>query len=135
MLSSEDQFLFTSGVHYGRPGHITGSLNLPSEDLLDSETNEFLPVAELRRRFERIGAFERPVITYCGGAIAASADAMALVMLGHPDVKLYDGSLLEWAADLSLPMEVDPIPTSSTQALAGVQADPTAESGKAATAG
>jgi 3-mercaptopyruvate sulfurtransferase SseA/GAF domain-containing protein len=116
----EDQFLFTSGVHYGRPGHITGSLNLPSEDLLDSETNEFLPAAELRRRFERIGAFERPVITYCGGAIAASADAMALVMLGHPDVKLYDGSLLEWAADPSLPMEVDPIPTSSTQALAGI---------------
>jgi two-component system NtrC family sensor kinase len=116
----EDQFLFTSGVHYGRPGHITGSLNVPSEDLLDSETNEFLPAAELRRRFERIGAFERPVITYCGGAIAASADAMALVMLGHPDVKLYDGSLLEWAADPSLPMEVDPIPTSSTQALAGI---------------
>jgi thiosulfate/3-mercaptopyruvate sulfurtransferase len=27
----EDQFLFTSGVHYGRPGHITGSLNVPSE--------------------------------------------------------------------------------------------------------
>jgi thiosulfate/3-mercaptopyruvate sulfurtransferase len=116
----EDQFLFTSGVHYGRPGHITGSLNVPSEDLLDSETNEFLPAAELRRRFERIGAFERPIITYCGGAIAASADAMALVMLGHPDVKLYDGSLLEWAADPSLPMEVDPIATSSTQALAGI---------------
>jgi two-component system, NtrC family, sensor kinase len=116
----EDQFLFTSGVHYGRPGHITGSLNVPSENLLHSETNEFLPAAELRRRFERVGAFERPVITYCGGAIAASADAMALVMLGHPDVKLYDGSLLEWAADPSLPMEVDPIPTSSTQALAGI---------------
>ncbi|HEX3520988.1 MAG TPA: GAF domain-containing protein, partial [Stellaceae bacterium] len=116
----EDQFLFTSGVHYGRPGHITGSLNVPSEDLLDLETNEFLPAAELRRRFERIGAFERPVIAYCGGAIAASADAMALVMLGHPDVKLYDGSLLEWATDSGLPMEIDPIPTSSTQALAGI---------------
>jgi hypothetical protein len=27
-------------------------------------------------------------VSYCGGGIAASADAMVLVMLGHPDVKL-----------------------------------------------
>jgi thiosulfate/3-mercaptopyruvate sulfurtransferase len=45
------------------------------------------------------------VITYCGGGIAASADALALVMLGHRDVKLYDASLSEWAIDPSLPME------------------------------
>ncbi len=36
-----DQHLFTSGVHYGRPGHIKGSVNVPSADLLDPETNEF----------------------------------------------------------------------------------------------
>ena len=41
------------------------------------------------------------------GGIAASADALALVMLGHEDVKLYDASLSEWAIDPSLPMEVD----------------------------
>ena len=35
----------------------------------------------------------------------ASADAFALVMLGHPDVKLYDASLSEWAIDPNLPME------------------------------
>jgi thiosulfate/3-mercaptopyruvate sulfurtransferase len=65
-----------------------------------------LSAQELRRRFERADAFRGRVITYCGGGIAASADALALVMLGHADVKLYDGSLLEWAADASLPMEV-----------------------------
>ena len=95
-----------SGVsNYARPGHIAGSVNLPSDDLLDPATNELLPAPELRRRFEQAGAFKGRVITYCGGGIAASADAMALVMLGHPDVKLYDGSLFEWAADASLPME------------------------------
>jgi adenylate cyclase len=46
---------------------------------------------------------------------------MALVMLGHPDVKLYDGSLLEWAADPDLPMEADPVPTSSDQALINIE--------------
>src|SRR5438477_13211593 len=42
---------------------------------------------------------------------------MALVMLGHPDVKLYDSSLCEWAADPSLPMEAPPVPSSSGQAI------------------
>src|SRR6516165_2358258 len=117
----EDQHRFTSGVHYGRPGHIKGSVNLPSEDLLDPETNQFLPAGELRRRFERIGAFKERVITYCGGGIAASANAMALVMLGHPDVKLYDGSMLEWATDPSLPMALDPVPIASDQAVIAIE--------------
>src|SRR5438046_4930271 len=95
----DDQHNFTSGVHYCSPGHIAGSVNIPSADLLDPETNEFRPPAELRRHFEQAGAFGRRVITYCGGGIAASADAMALMMLGHRDVKLYDASLCEWAAD------------------------------------
>jgi len=116
-----DQHRFTSGIHYGRPGHIKGSVNLPSQDLLDPETNQFLPARELRRRFDRLGAFKERVITYCGGGAAASADAMALVMLGHPDVKLYDGSLLEWATDPSLPMELDPVPVASEQAVLGIE--------------
>jgi thiosulfate/3-mercaptopyruvate sulfurtransferase len=48
---------------------------------------------------------DRPVIAYCGGGIAASADALILMMLGHSDVKIYDASLSEWAKDDSLPME------------------------------
>lgn len=117
----EDQHRFTSGIHYGRPGHIKGSMNLPSGDLLDPETNEFLPAGELRRRFDQVGVFSKRVITYCGGGAAASADAMALVMLGHPDVKLYDSSLLEWATDPSLPMEVDPVPVSPNQAVIAIE--------------
>ena len=96
----------SGGNSYGRPGRIAGSVNLPAAHLLNPETNEFLPADELRRRFDAIGAMDRPVITYCGGGIAASADALALVMLGHPDVKLYDASLSEWAKDPNLPMEV-----------------------------
>jgi thiosulfate/3-mercaptopyruvate sulfurtransferase len=83
-----EQHAGTGGNSYGRPGHIKGSLNLPAAHLLDPATNEFLPPAELRQRFEAIGAFDKRVITYCGGGIAASADALALVMLGHPEVRL-----------------------------------------------
>jgi thiosulfate/3-mercaptopyruvate sulfurtransferase len=95
----------TGGNAYGRPGHIKGSVNLPAAHLLDPETNAFLSPSELRRRFAAVGAMDRRVITYCGGGIAASADALALVMLGHKDVVLYDASLSEWAMDPSLPME------------------------------
>jgi thiosulfate/3-mercaptopyruvate sulfurtransferase len=44
-------------------------------------------------------------ITYCGAGIAASSDALALTLLGVPNVAVYDGSLAEWSADPSLPME------------------------------
>jgi thiosulfate/3-mercaptopyruvate sulfurtransferase len=95
----------TGGNSYGRPGRIAGSVNLPAAHLLDPATNSFLPADELRGRFDAIGAMDRAVVTYCGGGIAASADALALIMLGHTDVKLYDASLSEWAKDPSLPME------------------------------
>ncbi len=52
-----------------------------------------------------VGALDRAVIVYCGGGIAATADALALTMLGHTKVKIYDASLSEWAKDESLPME------------------------------
>ena len=96
----------SGGNTYGRPGRIKGSVNVPTVGLIDPATNTFLPPAKLRAKFDEVHAFDRKVITYCGGGIAASATAHALVMLGHPDVRLYDASMSEWAVDESLPMEV-----------------------------
>jgi thiosulfate/3-mercaptopyruvate sulfurtransferase len=95
----------SGGNSYGRPGRIAGSVNLPAAHLIDPATNAFLPADELRRRLGEVGALDRPVITYCGGGIAASADALILTMLGHSNVRIYDASLSEWAKDESLPME------------------------------
>jgi thiosulfate/3-mercaptopyruvate sulfurtransferase len=103
---SAPQHAGTGGTVYGRPGRIAQSVNVPAASLLDPATGAFLPAAALRAKFAAVGAFDRPrVITYCGGGIAASADALALVMLGHPDVRLYDASMSEWSNDDSLPME------------------------------
>ena len=96
----------SGGNTYGRPGRIAGSVNVPAAALLDPESGTFLPAPALRAKFAAVGAFDRKqAITYCGGGIAASADALALVMLGHPDVRLYDASMSEWANEPSLPME------------------------------
>jgi thiosulfate/3-mercaptopyruvate sulfurtransferase len=63
-----EQHAGAGGNSYGRPGRIAGSVNLPAAHLLDPATNEFLPPAELRRRFETVGAFDKEVITYAAAA-------------------------------------------------------------------
>ncbi len=103
---SAPQHAGTGGTVYGRPGRIAKSVNVPAAGLIDPATGAFLPAPALRAKFAAVGAFDKPqVITYCGGGIAASADALALVMLGHPDVRLYDASMSEWSNDETLPME------------------------------
>ena len=103
---AEAQHKATGGNTYGRPGRIAGSVNVTAATLLDPSTNAFLPPDVLRQKFDGVGAMDREVIVYCGGGIAATADALILTMLGHTKVKVYDASMSEWAKDDSLPMEV-----------------------------
>ncbi|HEY7491050.1 MAG TPA: sulfurtransferase [Candidatus Tectomicrobia bacterium] len=94
-------------AYYGRPGHIPSSVSVPAVSLVDPVTHAYLPAEQLRAQFAAVGALNRRrVITYCGGAIAASSDAFVLTLLGVTSVAVYDGSLLEWAADPTLPMEL-----------------------------
>jgi thiosulfate/3-mercaptopyruvate sulfurtransferase len=93
-------------VGYGRPGRIAGSCNVAAKDLLDPQTQAFLPADVLCARLGAAGLLgDRPVIAYCGGGISATTDAFALLMLGREDVTIYDASMNEWGPDASLPME------------------------------
>lgn len=52
---------------------------------------------------EEAGTFNKDrVITYCGGAIAATSAAFVLTLQGVENVAVYDESMTEWAADLSI---------------------------------
>ena len=98
-----EQHAGTGGVNYGRRGHITGSISIPALHHVNDD-NTFKGEEELRAMFAE--AMQKPeVITYCGGGIAATSVALALEMLGYNNVKVYDASLTEWAADPELPME------------------------------
>jgi thiosulfate/3-mercaptopyruvate sulfurtransferase len=98
-----EQHAGTGGVHYGRRGHISGSINIAAVQHLNPD-NTFKSVAELRALFAP--ALEsKQVLTYCGGGIAATSVAFVLAMMGYDRVKVYDNSLTEWAADAGLPMQ------------------------------
>ena len=103
---SPEQFAGTGGAHYGRPGRIPGSVNLPARDLVDPATMDWQPPEVILARLAAAGLGDAsvPVITYCGGGIAASVTFFALRLLGHDKVALYDNSLLEWSADPARPM-------------------------------
>jgi thiosulfate/3-mercaptopyruvate sulfurtransferase len=99
-------------VKYGRPGRIPSSVNVPAswddDGVVDPETARYRSREELRRLFAGVGATDSDrVITYCGGAIAASSVAFALHLVGVEDVAVYDGSLAEWGRDPELPMTTD----------------------------
>lgn len=90
---------------YVRAGHIPGSVNVYAMDLIDPKTKTFLPATALKKKFAASGALAKDkVITYCGGGISATTDSFALLLLGHKNVALYDGSMTEWGPDLNLPI-------------------------------
>jgi|SoiMethySBSTD1v2_1073268.scaffolds.fasta_scaffold00882_9 thiosulfate/3-mercaptopyruvate sulfurtransferase len=95
-----------AGLGYARAGHIKGSLNVPFPALLMPESGVFRSADDLRLHFATTGVLNTArAVTYCGGGIAATLNAFAIVLLGHPSVAVYDGGLDEWSREPELPME------------------------------
>lgn len=91
---------------FKRPGWIPGSVNVPAVDLTDASTGALISRQALEDVFAKtaVTGAER-VVAYCGGGIAATTTALALESIGGPPVTIYDGSLSEWTADETLPLE------------------------------
>jgi thiosulfate/3-mercaptopyruvate sulfurtransferase len=86
-----------------RLGHIPGSVSAPAGRLVDRTTNALLGADALRLAFGP--ALDQPkIVTYCAGGIAAASDALALTLLGHRNVAIYDDSLNEWSTDAAAPL-------------------------------
>jgi thiosulfate/3-mercaptopyruvate sulfurtransferase len=89
-----------------RAGHIPSSISVPAAMLLDPDTNAYLPPERLREVLADVVSASAPIITYCDAGVAAAGDALALSLVGRTDVRVYDGSLNEWAADVTAPLEL-----------------------------
>lgn len=88
-----------------RGGHIPGSLNLPYETLYRPD-GTLLPPDALRAAFDAAGVdLGKPITTTCGSGVTASVLALALHLVGRPDVAVYDGSWTEWAGRSDTPVE------------------------------
>lgn len=69
----------------------------------------FRPADQLRADYEAAGvSWEKPVVVYCNSGHQASEGFWVLkYVLGHPDVRLYQGSWLEWSMTPGTPRESD----------------------------
>jgi len=101
---SPDVYQGTGDHHYGRRGHIPGSLNLFFDELL--EDGNFRDASSLKTALNTQGILDAErVVTYCGGGISATIDAFACLLVGKENVAVYDGSMTEWVKDHNLPLK------------------------------
>jgi thiosulfate/3-mercaptopyruvate sulfurtransferase len=81
-------------------GHIPGAKNNPfPSNVRSAEDPRFLEPAQLRAKFERLGAdrAER-VVSYCGSGVNACQNLFALRLAGFGDGLLYEGSWSDWCS-------------------------------------
>lgn len=87
-----------------RDGHITGALNIPYPDMIDS-TNSIKTTPILEKNFTAVVPDKtKEIVLYCFVGQTACVDYIVGRALGY-NVKVYDGSIQEWSRDEKLPME------------------------------
>jgi thiosulfate/3-mercaptopyruvate sulfurtransferase len=85
-------------------GHIPGAINVNHQTLYDAASNRLMPRTALADALAALP--DGPVVSYCNTGHWASINWFVLSeLLGRKDVKLYAGSMAEWTADPSRPVE------------------------------
>jgi thiosulfate/3-mercaptopyruvate sulfurtransferase len=83
-----------NGMHV--VGHLPDARQLVWNTLLDA-SGKFLPDAELRKKYEAIGAAkDTPLVSYCMIGMRASVTYFVARHLGY-DARMYDGSIVDWS--------------------------------------
>jgi thiosulfate/3-mercaptopyruvate sulfurtransferase len=110
-VRSDDEYFGKD--HHGnrRAGHIPDSIHLEWTRLLDNSNNteavrRFRSAEGIQELLEECGIDEnQTIVTLCQSGIRASLVAFALELVGYPVIKLYDGSMAEWANLDDTPLE------------------------------
>jgi len=99
------------GIYQGggkeRPGTIPGSVNLPYDWVTVNGGAGFHSPEDLRAIYRSAGVpLEGPQISFCRtGHRTALSWFVSHELLGNKKAQMYDGSMQEWAADSSTPLE------------------------------
>jgi thiosulfate/3-mercaptopyruvate sulfurtransferase len=88
-----------------RPGHVPGAANVPWTTATEFD-GRIKRRSELVRMYSAAGVEPgRPVITYCRiGERSAHTWFVLHQLLGHPEVRNYDGSWTEWGSMTGMPI-------------------------------
>ncbi len=89
-----------------KKGRIPGSINLPFPDLLDKDAGGvFRSADEIKGIIDAAGIDpSKPIVTTCGSGVTACVAALALYLIGHKEVAVYDGSWAEWGNHFDTPV-------------------------------
>jgi thiosulfate/3-mercaptopyruvate sulfurtransferase len=101
---SSDEF---TGADPGaaRGGHIPGARNVDWATTTNPD-GTFKDADALRALFETAGARpDRTAVVYCGSGARSAHSYLALRLLGHPRIRNYDSSWMEWGNTPALPVE------------------------------
>ena len=93
-------------VRAARGGHIPGAVNLDWQlNLAEDSGGLFLPQQELREMYDSIGALDAgECVTLCQTGVRAAHTYFVLRNLGYDNVRMYDGSWVEWGNDPDAPI-------------------------------
>jgi len=88
-----------------RGGHIPGAVQLPYESFFNADKT-VLKYSDLKTMFESRGITKKKEVTaYCTVGIRSGFVYFLYRLMGYSKASNYDGSIAEWSADSSLPME------------------------------
>jgi thiosulfate/3-mercaptopyruvate sulfurtransferase len=91
-----------------RGGHIPGARSVPWAKAVDPDTHTFRPASELRQLYESDNGVQPDgdTIVYCRIGERSSHTWFVLTyLLGHRNVRNYDGSWTEWGNSVGVPIE------------------------------
>lgn len=96
---TDEEFAGTNDRGNKRAGHVPGARHLEWVRFVTRhDRRTFLPANEIEALLSEAGLERgKETITYCQGGIRAAHAAFAMSLLGFENVRVYDGSMRDWA--------------------------------------
>lgn len=106
---ADDEWSGTNDRGNRRVGRVPGAKHLEWLQFIEKgDTRRFLPAEEIERLLAEAGfSRDRATITYCQGGIRAAHAAFAMALVGYDNVRVYDGSMRDWANRDDTPLTLE----------------------------
>lgn len=107
LLDGRNEEQFYAKAKHGKAlaaGRLPGAILISQANSYLDDQNALKPIAELKKIYSILG--EEDTVSYCNtGHWAATNWFVVSEVLGKKNTRLYDGSMVEWSNNTSLPLE------------------------------